>query len=79
MNIFDRRSGASAAGAALSVLVCLLLLVASGLAAHRVPASASQNAQQRKENSPDLKSFVGTWKGSFNGEVFVFVPAGGGS
>jgi len=73
VNIFDRRNGASAADTALSVLGCLLFLASSGLAAPRVPASKGQNAEQPKENSPDLKSFVGTWKGSFNGEVFAIL------
>ena len=35
--------------------------------------SAGQNDAQAKENSPDLKSFVGTWKASFKGEVFAIV------
>ncbi len=34
-------------------------------------AAAHHVAGQTKENSPDLKTFVGTWKASFDGEVFA--------
>jgi hypothetical protein len=35
------------------------------------PVSAGQVSRQSKENLPDLKSFVGTWKASFKCEVFA--------
>jgi len=57
----------------LSFLGCLLLLCAVGLAAPRSPALAAQSAEQAKETPPDLKTFVGTWKASFNSEILAIL------
>jgi hypothetical protein len=54
----------------LSFLGCLLFLCAAGLVA---PVLAGQSAEQAKETPPDLKTFVGTWKASFNGEVLAIL------
>jgi len=65
----------------LSFLGGVLLLGAVGLAAPRSPALAAQSAEQAKEAPADLKTFVGTWKASFNGEVLavlVLKEQGGG-
>jgi hypothetical protein len=35
--------------------------------------ACSARAQQSIENPPDLKAFVGTWKGSFQGKVFAIL------
>jgi hypothetical protein len=37
----------------------------------RLSASPRQGATAAKEDAPDLKSFAGTWKGSFEGSVFA--------
>jgi hypothetical protein len=50
---------------------CLLLFACVCLAVLPFPVSAGQVSRQSKENLPDLKSFVGTWKASFKGEVFA--------
>jgi hypothetical protein len=60
-------------GAVLRLLCCSLLLVTPFLGAAPVPATANQSTEQAKENPPDLKTFVGTWKASFNGEVFAIL------
>ena len=36
-------------------------------------ASQSGTTQQTKEVKPDLKPFLGTWKGSFGGKVFAIL------
>jgi len=71
MDFFDLSCAGRMRGALLSFIGCLLFLVAPSLAAPGLTASASQNAEQAKEAAPDLKTFVGTWKASFNGEVFA--------
>jgi hypothetical protein len=43
------------------------------LAAFSFSVSARPRNQQPAENSPDLKAFVGTWKGSFQGKVFAIL------
>jgi hypothetical protein len=50
-----------------------LILAVSVLGTTRFPTSARQNVTQAKENSPDLKAFVGTWKAIFNREVFAIL------
>lgn len=65
----------------LGFLGCLFLLCAVGLAAPHSPTLAAQSTEQAKEILPDLKTFVGTWKASFNGEVLailVLKEQGGG-
>ena len=50
----------------------VLLLAVGCLCALSLSASTSQNATSSKENAaPDLKSFVGTWKATFKGQVFA--------
>jgi len=48
-----------------------LLLAFAFLAVFPSPAFAGQDAEQAKENPPDLKSFVGTWKAAFKDDVFA--------
>jgi len=52
-----------------------LFLVLAGVAASSPSALAGQSetAQQTKEAKPDLKPFLGTWKGSFGGRVFAIL------
>jgi hypothetical protein len=71
MNFFDRNRARRAGGTALSLFGCLLTIAIAGFAVPGFHAAARQSAEQTKENSPDLKTFVGTWKASFNGEVFA--------
>jgi hypothetical protein len=70
---FDRGRSIRTRSALICVLGCLFFLATSGLAAPRIPPSAGQNAAPAKENPPDLKPFVGTWKASFNGDVFAIL------
>ena len=49
----------------------LLLLAVACFSALRLSASPRQGATPAKEDAPDLKSFAGTWKGSFKGNVFA--------
>jgi hypothetical protein len=60
-------------GAMLCLFGCLLVLAVSGFAAPPLRAATGQSAERTKESSPDLKTFVGTWKASFNGEVFAIL------
>jgi hypothetical protein len=81
MKFDDRSRAARSRGAGLCLLGALFFFSVAALAASRLPAAARQSAEQTKENPPDLKAFVGTWKGSFNGEVFavlVLKEQGGG-
>ncbi len=50
---------------------CFLLSAFACLAASLSSAFAGQDAEQAKDNPPDLKSFVGTWKATFKGDVFA--------
>ncbi len=49
----------------------LLLLAVACLGALRLSASTRQSTALAKEDAPDLKSFVGTWKATFKGQVFA--------
>jgi hypothetical protein len=60
MQFVDRGRATYARGAVRFLLGCLLFF-----------AAAHQSAGQTKENPPDLKAFLGTWKASFNGDVFA--------
>ncbi len=71
MSLFNRSRVELARGTILSLLGCWLLPAVPTYAAPRVPASARQSSQQTKETPSDLKAFIGTWKASFNGEVFA--------
>jgi hypothetical protein len=64
MNFFDRSGAIHTRRAVLFLLGC-------AFCAAGPPAFARQSTEQTKENPPDLKAFVGTWKASFNGEVFA--------
>jgi hypothetical protein len=53
-------------------LACVLLIgtapfLACGLATH----AAQAGSEAAKDATPDMKTFVGTWKGAFHGEVFA--------
>jgi hypothetical protein len=56
---------------AASTQASLLLLAIACLGALHLSASTHQNAAPAKEDAPDLKSFVGTWKASFKGGVLA--------
>ena len=51
-------------------LLALLGVVACAPLAHARQGAA---AHQAKDAKPDIKPFVGTWKGSFNGKVFAIL------
>ena len=49
----------------------LLLLTVVCFGALCLSAAPRQSAAPAKEEAPDLKSFVGTWKASFKGQIFA--------
>ena len=49
----------------------LLRLAFACLGALSLSASSHQNSMSAKENTPELKSFVGMWKATFKGQVFA--------
>jgi hypothetical protein len=73
VEILDRNPASRARKAAAYLLGGSLLLACLGFLAPRVKALAGQNDVQTKENPPDLKSFVGTWKATYQGEVFAIL------
>jgi hypothetical protein len=73
MNFFNPSRAARTGKAKRYGVACLLLLSVSAFATPGLPARANQNAEQAKENPPDLKTFVGTWTANFNGEVFAIL------
>ncbi len=73
MSFFEVSRGRYAAGTLLVVSGCLLFFAAPSLSTPRSPNSARQNTDQAKETAPDLKTFVGTWKATFNGEVLAIL------
>jgi hypothetical protein len=60
-------------GVLLVVIGCPLFLATPNLSALRLAACASQSAVEAKEAAPDLKTFVGTWKATFNGEILAIL------
>jgi hypothetical protein len=69
-----RRSRLTLASASAAVLLGGALLFAlAGVAAAPRALSAAQQARPPAEKTPDLKSFAGTWKASFQGEVFAIL------
>jgi hypothetical protein len=73
MNYFGRSRAIRKRGAVLLLSGCMLALSVAAGAASQLTATTRQSAEQGKENPPDLKAFVGTWKASFNGEVFAIL------
>jgi hypothetical protein len=73
MNYFGRSRAIRKRGAVLFLSGCMLALSVAAGAASQLAATTRQSAEQGKENPPDLKAFVGTWKASFNGEVFAIL------
>jgi hypothetical protein len=58
-------------GRAATTQASLLLLAIAWFGALCLSASPRQGAAPVKEEAPDLKSFVGTWKATFKGQVFA--------
>ena len=50
---------------------CVILIAVASVAALSGASFARQNTNQPSEKQPDLKAFVGTWKATFEGEVFA--------
>jgi hypothetical protein len=73
VSFFEVGRARCTSGVLLVVIGCLLFLDAPSLAATRSPDSARQSADQAKEAAPDLKTFVGTWKATFNGEILAIL------
>ena len=51
----------------------VLLAAGAGLLLMAAPIFAQQNDKQAGEGQPDLKTFVGTWKATYKGEVFAIL------
>ena len=49
----------------------LFLLTVASFGLLRLSAASCQGNARAKEDAPDLKSFVGTWKATFKGQVFA--------
>jgi hypothetical protein len=73
MNHFDLNRARRMLAVVLCFLGYFLFLAAPDFAASRSTTSAIQIADQAKETTPDLKTFVGTWKASFRGDVLVIL------
>lgn len=69
----NRRTIASALATAIVLLGGALLVALAGFAAAPRAASAAQEARPPAGKTPDLKLFTGTWKASFQGEVFAIL------
>jgi len=73
VNFFEVSRARYSSGPVLVVIGCLLFLAKQNLASPRSAASMRQSTDQAKETQPDLKTFVGTWKATFNGEVLAIL------
>jgi len=56
-----------------SALAGALLLALACFAARSPLASAWQDDKQANDSQPDLKTFVGTWKATYKGDVFAIL------
>ena len=70
MNIAGRERANVATSPTLARLACVLWTV-SFLACSVTTHGAQTSSEAAKEATPDLKTFVGTWKAIFNGDVFA--------
>jgi hypothetical protein len=61
----DRRKASWLAAALFPVLACAALVSASAI--------AGQDKEHAGESQPDFNTFVGTWKGTYKGEVFAIL------
>jgi hypothetical protein len=66
-------SGRTQAAASRKLASAVTILVAALLAVGLRTHAAQSSSDAAKEAAPDLKSFVGTWKATFNGEVFAIL------
>ena len=73
MKLASRRRIVSALAERVLLLGASFLLALAFLAASHDTVSAGQSASQTKENPPDLKTFVGTWKASFQGDPLAIL------
>jgi hypothetical protein len=73
MKIFGRRHSINMLRASVTLLGGSLLLAAAYLAVSSFPVCAGQTGTQAAETQPSLKAFVGTWRGSFQGEIFAIL------
>ena len=73
MKTFGRRRPINILEAPVLILGGWLLLAAAYLAVSSFPVCAGQTGTQAAETQPNLKAFVGTWRGSFQGEVFAIL------
>ena len=71
MKLTSRSRADARLAAGMFLLASLFPLTVACFGAWRLSASARQNAAPAKEDAPDLKSFVGTWKATFKGQAFA--------
>lgn len=71
MNFIGRSRAATRFTTGIFVAASVLLLSGACFGALRLSASTHQNAAPVKEDAPNLKPFVGTWKAAFRGQVFA--------
>jgi hypothetical protein len=73
VRLFEVSRARRTSGAVLVVIGCLLFLAEQNLASPRSASSKRQSTDPAKETQPDLKTFVGTWRATFNGEVLAIL------
>src|SRR5690242_16028084 len=71
MKLIGRCCAAARFRARMLAAASLFLLTVACFGALHLSASTRQNAAPAMEDAPDLKSFVGTWKATFKGQVFA--------
>jgi len=72
MRIVDRNKTLTGRRRMLAWLSAGLVVSAAAILAASFPAHAAQNSSGSvKDTTPNLKTFVGTWKATYNGEVFA--------
>jgi hypothetical protein len=71
MNLIGCRRADARLRAGMLAAANLFLVIVACFGALDVAAAARQSAAPAKEGAPDSKSFVGTWKASFKGQVFA--------
>jgi hypothetical protein len=68
----NRRRAPHSRPASLAWITCVVILAVAELFAGSSAVRAAQSgADAAKDSTPDLKTFVGTWKATFNREVFA--------
>jgi len=67
----NRNSLPSSGGGATLACGCALFFLLTWLVELGQPSFAHQGGPRKDEKQPDLKAFVGTWNGTFKGDLFA--------